>query len=183
MSIKNKVADSNADFHKNNENEAAIEKKLDELIEFIALSDIDRETVEIHLTRFNNAVKLSLDPLGALSENSAENIQPADDLVDDFSILLSNKRYQIKFLKKFLYSGGLARVILLLISIVLIVLGYGMIIMPAPPFFEMFTIFYFNTNDGITIMDCISLLVILSGVYFLIKAVFAKPILLRKTKF
>lgn len=180
MSIKNKVADNTTDFHKNNENEAAIEKKLDELIEFIALSDIDRETVEIHLVRFNNAVKLSLDPLGALiSGDKSTN----DTVVDDFSILLSNKRYQVKFLKKFLYSGGLARVVLLLISVVLIVLGYGMIIMPAPPFFEMFTIFYFNTNDGITIMDCISLLVILSGVYFLIKAVFSKPILLRKTKF
>lgn len=183
MSIKNKIADSDADFHKNNEKEAAIAKKLDELVELIAVSDIDRETAEIYQARFNNAVKLSQDPLGTLGENVAENTKTDENVVDDFSIMLSNKRYRVKFVKKFLYSGGLARVVLLLISVVLIVLGYGMIIMPAPPFFEMFTIFYFNQNDGITIMDCISLLVILSGVYFLIKAVFAKPILLRKTKF
>jgi len=57
----------------------------------------------------------------------------------------------------------------------MITLGFGMIIMPAPPFFEMFTIFYFNSHDGVTIMDLISLLVILFGIFFLIKAIIRKP--------
>ncbi|MGN6180773.1 MAG: hypothetical protein ACTHNW_16440, partial [Mucilaginibacter sp.] len=67
------------------------------------------------------------------------------------------------------------RVVLFIISITMITLGFGMIIMPAPPFFEMFTIFYFNPNDGVTIMDLISLLVILFGIFFLIKAIIRKP--------
>lgn len=57
----------------------------------------------------------------------------------------------------------------------MIIMGFGMIIIPAPPFFEMFTIFYFNRNDGITIMDLISLLIILAGVYFLIKGIYPNP--------
>ena len=57
----------------------------------------------------------------------------------------------------------------------MITLGFGMIIMPAPPYFEMFTIFYFNQNDGITIMDLISLLIILAGIYLLIKAIVRNP--------
>ena len=64
---------------------------------------------------------------------------------------------------------SLSKYVLIALSIIMIILGLGMIIMPAPPFFEMFTIFYFNRNDGITIMDLISLIIILSGVYFLIK--------------
>ena len=50
----------------------------------------------------------------------------------------------------------------------LVLLGFGMIIMPAPPYFEMFTLFYINPNDGVTIMDVISLIVAFTGVYILI---------------
>jgi hypothetical protein len=64
---------------------------------------------------------------------------------------------------------------LILISLVLIMLGFAMIIMPAPPYFEMFTIFYFNPQDGVTLMDVISLLIILTGVYLLVKSIY-KPL-------
>jgi hypothetical protein len=57
----------------------------------------------------------------------------------------------------------------------MIIMGFGMIIIPAPPFFEMFTIYYFNQNDGITVMDLISLLIILAGIYFLIRGIYPNP--------
>jgi hypothetical protein len=50
----------------------------------------------------------------------------------------------------------------------------AMIIMPAPPYFEMFTVFYFNDNDGVTIMDIISLLIVFTGVYLFLNAVLKK---------
>ena len=77
---------------------------------------------------------------------------------------------------------SLSKFVLIALSIIMIILGLGMIIMPAPPFFEMFTIFYFNRNDGITIMDLISLIIILSGVYFLIKGIYKNPGLKKLTR-
>lgn len=61
-------------------------------------------------------------------------------------------------------------VVRIVIALLLILLGFGMIIMPAPPYFEMFTLFYLNPNDGVTIMDVISLIVAFIGVYLLISA-------------
>jgi hypothetical protein len=46
-----------------------------------------------------------------------------------------------------------------------------MIIMPAPPYFEMFTIYYFNANDGVTLMDLISLIIVAVGIYIMINAI------------
>ena len=67
-------------------------------------------------------------------------------------------------------NQGFSRIIKSVISILLITLGFAMIILPAPPYFEVFTIFYFNEQDGFTLMDLISLLVVFSGVYSLIIA-------------
>jgi uncharacterized membrane protein YozB (DUF420 family) len=66
--------------------------------------------------------------------------------------------------------------LLSVIGIVMIALGFAMIVMPAPPYFEMFTIYYFNQDDGITIMDVISLLIILAGVYLLVRSLNRKNI-------
>lgn len=59
----------------------------------------------------------------------------------------------------------------MIIAVLLILLGFGMIIMPAPEYFEMFTLFYLNPNDGVTIMDVISLIVAFTGVSLLISAI------------
>ena len=57
------------------------------------------------------------------------------------------------------------------ISLIIITLGFAMIILPAPPNFEMFTVFYFNQDDGVTIMDLISLIIVFAGVFLLISTV------------
>jgi hypothetical protein len=80
-----------------------------------------------------------------------------------------------KMSKKYLRGERISKFFLVLISLVLIMLGFAMIIMPAPPYFEMFTIFYFNPQDGVTLMDVISLLIILTGVYLLVKSIY-KPL-------
>jgi hypothetical protein len=56
----------------------------------------------------------------------------------------------------------------IIISLLFITLGLAMIIMPAPPYFEMYTIFYFTESDGFTLMDLISLLIIFCGIFTLI---------------
>jgi hypothetical protein len=65
----------------------------------------------------------------------------------------------------------LKKLSVLIISVILITLGFAMIIMPAPPYFEMFTIFYFNPNDGVTLMDLIALLIVFTGVYLCITSI------------
>jgi hypothetical protein len=46
-----------------------------------------------------------------------------------------------------------------------------MIIVPAPsPAFEIATIVHFTPNDGLTIMDLISLLIVFGGIYLLVYA-------------
>ena len=66
---------------------------------------------------------------------------------------------------------AIGTILKVIISLLLILLGFGMIIMPAPPYFEMFTLFYINRDDGITIMDVISLLVVFIGIYLLIYSI------------
>jgi hypothetical protein len=44
-------------------------------------------------------------------------------------------------------------------------------VMPAPPYFEMFTIFYFTPDDGFTLMDLISLIIIATGTFIVIRSV------------
>jgi uncharacterized membrane protein len=66
------------------------------------------------------------------------------------------------------------RIVLIAISVSMAVLGLAMIIMPAPPYFEMFTIFYFSKDDGITLMDVISVIILLTGVYLFLNATIKK---------
>lgn len=124
--------------------------------------------------RFNDAIKSSgpkLEQIEAFHKLDTANT-PREALLDEFSILLSNNQFDSKISKKHLRRDRLLKIILAGIGIVMITLGFAMIIMPAPPFFEMYTIFYFTRDDGITLMDLISLLIILAGVYFLIKGLY-----------
>jgi len=50
----------------------------------------------------------------------------------------------------------------------MITLGFAMIILPTPASFEIYTIYYFNHNDGFTVMDLISLIIVFCGIYTLI---------------
>lgn len=90
------------------------------------------------------------------------------EMLDNLDVLLSQHQLNSSVTKKHLKKDVTKRIVLVLIGIVIITLGFSMIILPAPPYFEMFTVFYFNDQDGVTIMDIISLLIILTGVYLMI---------------
>jgi hypothetical protein len=152
-------------FQPKDENIIAINQKMGELTVLLSQSKIDSETARDLHKRFQQAIK----------DNSL------NDGDDEFSIMLSSPQNK-KRLKQYLQSESISKFVLIALSIIMIVLGLGMIIMPAPPFFEMFTIFYFNHNDGITIMDLISLIIILAGVYFLIKGIYKNPSLKKLTR-
>jgi len=145
------------------ENKAEIDRKMNELIALLAKSKIDNETAKTMKDRLNAALKYSV-----------PTSQQVEALPNDFSIMLPNNQFDGKPLKRYVRADRLSKIVLAVIGVVMIVLGLAMIIMPAPHFFEMYTIFYFNRDDGITIMDVISLLVVLAGVYFFIRGLIPK---------
>ena len=145
------------------ENKVEIDKKINELVALLAKSEVDNETARSIRIRLNAALKYS-EPQNAPVKTSG----------DDFSIMLPNNQFDGKPLKKDVRMDRLSKIVLAVIGVVMIALGLGMIIMPAPHSFEMYTIFYFTRDDGITIMDLISLLVVLAGAYFFIRGILPK---------
>jgi hypothetical protein len=137
----------------NRSDPSKIHHKLDELIEMLNDSDISNESVQEIYNKLENALKF---------------YRPGRNPGADQLLFIDtlDKRSQ----RKTSVFRVLGIVLKITISLLLILLGFGMIIMPAPPYFEMFTLFYINRDDGITIMDVISLIVALIGIYLLISS-------------
>jgi len=174
LSIGNNITKEVSGPHQADEEKATIGEKLDELVTLLSKTNIDSDTAKLYKQKFDNAIlRQGIQAEQVQAFQNLDNINASrEELLDEFSILLSNNQFDSRVKKKRGRVGeGMSRVVLFVISITMITLGFGMIIMPAPPFFEMYTLFYFNPNDGITIMDLISLLVILFGIFFLIKAI------------
>ena len=159
-----------------NDKQSDIQAKLDELIALLDESNLDSDSVKFMQQRFNTAVestdinKKQIDDFKRIDEIS--DTVSREQLLDQFSVLLENNRIDSKSATRFLRQERLSSVIMFLVGTVMVALGFAMIVMPAPPYFEMFTIFYFNQDDGITLMDLISLLIILAGVYFMVLSFF-----------
>lgn len=153
-----------------------LDNRLDDLIQLLEKSNLDSETAAKFKAKLDSALKSAtpdkekIEAFKSLDNHGASR----ETMLDNISLLLETHDIDSKQVKTYLWQESLKRIVVCLISVVLICLGFAMIIMPAPPYFEMFTIFYFNPNDGVTLMDLISLLIVLSGVYLLIKSMFLK---------
>jgi hypothetical protein len=160
-----------------NDKQAAIDHKLDELVDLLSQSHIDSEKVKQIRTRVNNALDGAApahDRLKAFKKMDDHSGHDRAAMLDDLTVLLANNQIDSKMSKKYLSAGRASRVVLILIGLLLILLGFAMIVMPAPPYFEMFTIIWFNPQDGVTLMDVISLIIILCGVYLLVRSIYKK---------
>lgn len=60
------------------------------------------------------------------------------------------------------------KLIRIVVCLLVITLGFAMIILPSAQSFEIYTLFFFNEQDGFTLMDLISLIIIFVGVYALV---------------
>jgi hypothetical protein len=159
----------NEDRRNLNEKSAAIHEKLDELILLLAENPLENDSLQELQIKFHKATGSATQtfPLDS-SANNGRNSVPAEATGADFDQLLFINKLDKNAQKKFSIYQLMNKVIRVVISLLLVLLGFGMIIMPAPPYFEMFTLFYINPNDGVTIMDVISLIVAFTGVYILI---------------
>ncbi|AYL95858.1 hypothetical protein [Mucilaginibacter celer] len=157
-----------------NNNDLLLDVKVNELVLLLQSGDLDKEHIKAAQQKINNAI----DTLPAQQSFDAfKELDGAQDrlaMVTNLELLLTQHQVDSRQSKKYLLHEKVKRVVLIAIAITMAVLGLAMIIMPAPPYFEMFTIFYFSKDDGITLMDVISVLILLTGVYLFLNAVLKK---------
>ncbi|MFD2873385.1 hypothetical protein ACFS5N_12945 [Mucilaginibacter ximonensis] len=159
------------------EKQNAIEEKLDELINLLAENDFDSETVKQYQHKLNAAFENKMataEDLKAFKVIDTITDASREELLDEFSTLLESHSFDSKTSTKYLKAERSNKLIMMIIGIIMITLGFAMIIMPAPPYFEMFTIFYFNQDDGVTLMDLISLVIVFAGIYVLVRSMYNK---------
>jgi hypothetical protein len=147
---------------------APIHKKLDEFITLLSESGPDNELLHELQTKFNAALRSAANSTALEPYKKKRNNIMSDEADSELGQLLFMDNLDKPAQKKLAAYQIAGMVLRVIISLLLILLGFGMIIMPAPPYFEMFTLFYLNPNDGVTIMDVISLIVAFIGVYLLI---------------
>jgi hypothetical protein len=168
--VANNLKDLSSSYH-SEYMESEIDEKVDALILLLDNNKLDSKNVTMAQVRLNNAINkktypAAIDAFKAIgSKNNASRIE----LLDEFSELLISNKFDSRSVKKYILSELVIKITLVLFGIVMITLGFAMIIMPAPPYFEMFTIYYFSLDDGVTLMDLISLVIVLAGVYVLVR--------------
>lgn len=135
-------------------------------------SDIDSENIKGIKTRVNKALDQKLgggELIQEIKELSLSGMEKMDQL-DQLEQILNSNYLDSRQVSKSKISDSLGKIVRVLIGFLFITLGFAMIIMPAPPYFEMFTIFYFTPDDGVTLMDLISLIIIATGTFIVIRS-------------
>ncbi len=169
--MKGILKSDSANFPEIGSGSSELEQKIQELIALIQLTVLNKEQIKHYQNQIIEAFQKthsSSDLILPFKELSEENNLSREELLDGLEKLLTVNKIDSKVSRAYLRRHTFQKILLCLIAIILIGTGFAMIIMPAPPSFELFTVFYFNPNDGVTIMDLVSLLIILSGVFLFV---------------
>ena len=168
------ISDGQSFVQKNQE----VDEKLNELILILKQSGFSNEAIEKYQQKFNDEVnsnKENILSIKAFKAIGAKSNSSREDLLDEFSNLLLSSKIDSKVTSSYIKAQRFSRIFLIITGIIMIALGFAMIVMPAPPYFEMFTIYYFSLEDGVTLMDLISLAIIFSGIFIFIHSIYKKP--------
>lgn len=154
--------------------ETSVEDKLNDLINVLNETDINSDNIKTLQNKFNKAVDNKLSEAELIEEFKKVDDDHLSRLekLDKIESILKNNYIDTKVAKSVAVKKYLEMIIPLCIGFFIVTLGLAMIILPAPPYFEMFTIFYFSADDGFTLMDLISLIIVLTGVFTIIKSYF-----------
>lgn len=151
-----------------------LELKADELVALLQKGVIDAKRAKAIQQKINKAIDEASLPKTIEAFKELDAGQDRLELLNDFEMLLSQHQLDTNVSKQYLNHERIKKTVVAIIGITMITLGMAMIIMPAPPYFEMFTIFHFNPNDGVTLMDLIALLIVFTGVYLFLNALLKK---------
>jgi len=174
LKIKPKIEDEIENFKKIDDQHASVEQKLDELIALLNNTNLDSERAKQYQKRIEQAIRHSAnlsEQVKSFQEVGDNEALTREEMLDRMGMLLSEHKIDSNIVKQNNRRGKLPALITCLIGITMIILGFAMIIMPAPPSFEIYTVFYFSENDGVTIMDLVSLLIILCGVFLVVVSI------------
>jgi hypothetical protein len=144
-----------------------VEEKVRELIDVIGHSVVDSEQAGVYQERIDEAFRASAfkaKQVAPFQELDKDNNLSREELLEGLEKLLAENQIDSRISNSQVPRNAFQKAVNFVLAILLIVFGFAMIIMPAPPSFEIFTVFYFNANDGVTIMDLVSLLIIFGGV-------------------
>ncbi len=157
-----------------NMQEVSVEDKLNDLINTLNTADIRAEHIKSLQSKFNRAIDNKLSEPELIEEFKKVDDDQLSRLekLDKIESILKHNYIDTKVAKSVVVRRFTEMIIPVVIGFVMLTLGLAMIILPAPPYFEMFTIFYFSKNDGFTLMDLISLIIVLTGVFTIIKSYF-----------
>ncbi len=145
-----------------------IDTKLQELLYALQQQDTNRQVVQYCINQLERLSPASQQGIGVpvMQQHSGNS--------DQFAFLLQQvmKHPSDSILQKILGKKKVGRRLMMsAFGVLMIAIGFTMIVLPAPHDFEMFTIFYFNPNDGFTLMDLFSLLIVFGGVFILLNAI------------
>lgn len=145
--------------------------KVQELIRVIGQSAVDPQQAREYQQQISEAFKAAeqmhkkVAPFQALGE---DNSLSREELLEGLEKLLAENQIDSKISNTGTGSKGFQKGVVLILAVLLITTGFAMIIMPAPASFEIATVFYFTPQDGVTVMDLVSLLVIFGGVLLIV---------------
>ena len=172
MSTDKKIFEELDHFSEIEQQPLAIQDKLDELINLLNNSDINSNNIKKIKDKFNVAIERKLSEPELLAEfQKVDNVDLSRfEKLEKIEMLLQSNYIDTKVAKSIKFKNFLEMIFPVLAGLVMVTLGFAMIILPAPPYFEMFTIFHFTLNDGFTLMDLISLIIVLTGIFIIIKS-------------
>jgi hypothetical protein len=141
---------------------------MDELIDALHEEEVSAEELHVLQQRFTDAIK---------SLPGYRDMEIIDQTLsthgsDDSPLLLCRQNGKLYLRKKEKERRNISGTFRIIVSLLIIMLGFAMIVLPTPPSFEMYTLFLFNDHDGFTLMDLISLMIVFAGIYALITSVY-----------
>ena len=173
MADKTKITDELKNFEYLEKEERDLQDKLNEFILLLNESKLDSENVKNLKHRVNTAIdeKLRERQLKGVRKLASAEMNKLDQL-DQLELMLKTSHFDSRDLRSGRLTQILYKGIKAIIGLLFVTLGFAMIIIPAPPYFEMFTIFHFTRDDGVTLMDLISLIIVAVGIYIIFKSLF-----------
>ncbi|TKC09336.1 hypothetical protein [Pedobacter frigoris] len=176
MADKNKLIQDLRHFEQLEAKDQELIHKLNEFIALLEGSKIDTENIHGIKTKINQALDKKLtgkELIKQIQDVSSSDASKFDQL-SQLEDLLNNNYIDSVQAKKIGFGKTIVNIVKLIIGFLFVTLGFAMIIMPAPPYFEMFVIFNFNADDGFTLMDLISLIIIVIGIYIVLNSLIHK---------
>jgi hypothetical protein len=174
LSEKKKLIDELKSFENLETRDQDVMQKLDEFMLLLDKSALNSNAIKDLKNKVNTAMDKKLsgqDLLNDVKQLAASEMDKLDQL-DKLETLLKNNHFDSRNVKRLSFKATIYTGIKVVIGLLFVTLGFAMIIMQAPPYFEMFTIFHFTRDDGVTLMDLISLIIVAVGIYIIIKSIF-----------